>query len=515
MKTAGMVYLVGAGPGDPGLLTLRGAELLRQADVVIYDGLVNPSLLRGTRADAEIIAGGKHDRTRCVSQETLNALLVDQARRGRCVVRLKGGDPYLFGRGGEEAEALAAAGLPFEVVPGVSSLHAVPAYAGIPLTGPAAGASLTVVTGHEPPDATGHGPDWAALAQAPGTLVVLMALRNVRAIAATLIAHGRSPATPAAVISHGTTGRQRTVIAPLATLADRVERASLPAPAIIVIGEVVAARGALDWFESRPLFGRRVVVTQRSDLARPTVARLREEGAEVLEIPATRWRWPADLAALDHALDRPDDRDWILFSHPFAVDHFLQRVVQKRGDLRALGRARLGAYGPATGETLRAWHLRPDAVSADHKTPLILDAITRGGDVRGKRFLVVRGEVATERVPEALVERGATVEVVAAFGVEAETDAPGDDAGRLRAEGADWIVFASGLAIEHLQERFGLRRLVAQFPRTKLALTTETIWPVLTELGLSPAVVSTPNDVAGLVGAIVTAERPVGDGPAG
>ena len=508
MNAAGVVYLVGAGPGDPGLLTLRGAELLRQADVVIYDGLVNPVLLRWTRPDAEIIAGGKHDRTRCVAQETLNALLVDRARRGRRVVRLKGGDPYLFGRGGEEAEALAAAGLPFEVVPGVSSLHAVPAYAGIPLTSLAAGAGLTVVTGHETPDAAGHGPDWAAVAQAPGTLVVLMALRNVRAIAATLIAYGRSPATPAAVISHGTTGRQRTVTAPLATLADRVERASLPAPAIIVIGEVVTARGALDWFESRPLFGRRVVVTQRSDLARPTVARLREEGAEVLEIPATRWRLPSDLEALDQALHRLDDRDWVLFSHPFAVDHFLQRLVQSRGDLRALGRARLGAYGPATGAALRAWHLRPDAVSADHKTPLILDAVMRGGDVGGKRFLVVRGEVATERVPEVLTERGAVVEVVAAFGVEAEADGSGGEADRLRGEGADWIVFASGLAIEHLHERFDLPRLVAQFPGTKLALTTETIQPVLTELGLSPAVVSMPNDVAGLVAALVRAEAP-------
>ena len=194
--------------------------------------------------------------------------------------------------------------------------------------------------------------------------------------------------------------------------------------AILVIGEVVTARGALDWFESRPLFGRRVVVTQRSDLARPTVARLREEGAEVLEIPATRWRLPSDLEALDQALHRLDDRDWVLFSHPFAVDHFLQRLVQSRGDLRALGRARLGAYGPATGAALRAWHLRPDAVSADHKTPLILDAVMRGGDVGGKRFLVVRGEVATERVPEVLTERGAVVEVVAG-GASGAPVAPG------------------------------------------------------------------------------------------
>ncbi len=513
MTSVGEVHLVGAGPGDPDLLTLRGVEVLRRADVVIYDGLVSAELLRHAPAAAEIVFGGKHDRSRCVAQDELNTLLLAKARAGQRVVRLKGGDPYLFGRGGEEAAALAAAGIPFEVVPGVSSLQAVPACAGIPLTHRELASSVTVVTGHEPPASPAGKLDWAQLARADGTLVVLMGLRNLRAIAATLIAHGRPPDTPAAVISRGTTGRQRTLAGTLASIADRVERASLPAPAVIVVGSVVNLRADLNWFESRPLFGRRVVVTQRSDLAAPVVARLRELGADVLAIPVTRWGPPADGPRLDAAVAGASSFDWILFSHPFAVDRFLARLVETRGDLRALGGARLGAYGPATGERLRAWHLCPAAVAADHKTPLILDAVTRCGAVRGQRFLIVRGDTALEQVPEALTELGAIVEVVAGFGVEPETGA-GAAGADLMEHGADWIVFASGLAIEHFHARFDLRSLLARFPSTRLAITTVTIQWALDELGLEPAVVTMPSDLEGLVDAIIQTAPAVKTGAA-
>ena len=251
MAFAGSVYLVGAGPGDAGLFTLRGVELLGRAEVVIYDGLVNRDLLRFAPPAAEIIYGGKHDRTRCVSQEELNALLVAKAREGKRVVRLKGGDPYVFGRGGEEAEVLAEAGIPFEVVPGVSSFHAVPGYAGIPLTHREHNSMVTIVTGHHDPLSADNKLDWAQLARTPGTLVVLMGLGNIRQIAATLVAHGRSPDTPAAIVSRGTTERQRSVIGTLATIADQLEAAGLPPPAVTVIGEGVKLREKLDWFERR------------------------------------------------------------------------------------------------------------------------------------------------------------------------------------------------------------------------------------------------------------------------
>ena len=245
MSSGGIVYLVGAGPGDPGLFTLRGMELLQQAEVVIYDGLVNPELLRFAPPTAEVIYGGKHDRTRSVSQDEINALLLTKAREGKRVVRLKGGDPYVFGRGGEEAEVLAEAGIRFEVVPGVSSFHAVPAYAGIPLTHREHNSMVTIVTGHDDPLSPANKLDWAQLAKTPGTLVVLMGLRNIPQIAAMLVAHGRSPDTPVSIISRGTTRRQAVVAGTLATIASQLAEARLSPPAVTVIGEVVKLREKL------------------------------------------------------------------------------------------------------------------------------------------------------------------------------------------------------------------------------------------------------------------------------
>ena len=506
MTPNGIVYLVGAGPGDAGLLTVRGTELLARAEVVIYDGLVNPDLLRLAPSAAEIVFGGKHDRTHCVSQEEINTLLLAKAREGKRVVRLKGGDPYLFGRGGEEAEALAAAGVPFEVVPGVSSIQAVPCYAGIPLTHRGYNSSLTIVTGHNDPLSPDNRLDWALLARVPGTLVVLMGLRNVGSIAATLIKHGRSADVPVAIISRGTTARQKTVIGTLASIAELAAQAGLCPPAVIVIGDVVNLRESLNWFERRPLVGRRVVVTQRRELAAPLVGLLREQGADVLEVPASRWMPPPDLGRLDQALAERKSYDWILFSNPKAIEVFLERLVLAYGDLRELGPARLGAYGPMTGEKLLEYRLRPDAVAADHKTALIMEALTRCGDVRGRRFLVLRGEFATENVPEALEEMGASVEIVPSYAVEPETTDPTGGAARLAEEGADWIIFASALAIEHFHERFDLPGLVARFPHLRLAIATAAIKGALEKLGLAPAAISPSITAQDMVNVICKAE---------
>ncbi len=539
MSASGIVYLVGAGPGDAGLLTLRGKELLERAEVVIYDGLVSRELLRFAPLAAEIIYGGKHDRTRCVSQTELNALLLAKAHAGKRVVRLKGGDPFMFGRGGEEAEVLAAAGIPFEVVPGVSSVYSAPGYAGIPLTHRQYASSVTIVTGHEAPlpevgravpsaprplanlqpgpasaapdGAVGtsrptHPVDWAGLAKVPGTLVVLMGLRNIQAIAATLVTHGRSPDTPVAIVSRGTTGRQQTVTGTLDTIAELASRADISPPAVTVIGEVVKLREQLDWFEQRPLFGRRVAVTQRSDLARPFVAALRERGADVLEVPATRWVPHPDRAPLDKALAELASYDWILFANPLGVDFFFERFFQVHDDLRELGSARLGAYGPRTGQKLRDWRLRPAAVAADHKTPLILDAITKCGGVKGQRFLILRGDSAFEKVPEALTALGAVVEVVPCYAVEPESEDLTGGAAALAEQGADWIVFASGLAIEHFHGRFDLPGLIARFPATRLAIASPTVQWALDRLGLTPSAISQPDDADDMVNAILQAE---------
>ena len=506
MSTGGIVYLVGAGPGDAGLFTLRGKEVMERAEVVIYDGLVNLALVRLAPPNAEIIFGGKHDRTRCVSQDELNALLVAKAREGKCVVRLKGGDPFVFGRGGEEAEVLAAAGIPFEVVPGVSSMYSVPCYAGIPLTHREHVSSVIIVTGHEPPSSPSNKLDWAALAKIPGTLVVLMGLRNVPAIASALVAHGRLPETPIAIIGHGTTGRQETVVGTLATIAEEVRRAGIKPPAVTIIGDVVSLREQLNWFEQRPLFGRRVAVTQRLDLARPLVAALRERGADVLEVPATRWVPHPDRARLDKALGELQSYDWILFSNPLGIEFFFERFFQVHHDWRQLGPARLGAYGPRTGAKLRELRLQPAAVSPDHKTPLILEAITKCGPVQGQRFLVLRGDSAFEKVPEALEKLGAVVDVVPCYAVEPEQDDLAGGAAALIKEGADWIVFASGLAIEHFHERFDLPGLMARFPGTRLAIASPTIQWALDKLHLTPAAIGQPDDAEDLVNAIIRAE---------
>jgi len=639
----GCVYLVGAGPGDAGLLTLRGKELLERAEVVIYDGLVSRELLRFAPPSAEIIYGGKHDRTRCVSQAELNSLLLAKALEGKRVVRLKGGDPFVFGRGGEEAEVLAAAGIPFEVVPGVSSVHSVPCYAGIPLTHRHYASSVTVVTGHDAPllevgravpsapsevartrtlrtpepqagvgadqgtDAsplspslprnlqnttfatscatacceewliltTGpsgsrvqsaknpfrgvlsplqgervpfragegssagspsfhgsgvltlrtsaddrgavgtprptHAVDWAGLTKVPGTLVVLMGLRNIQAIASTLISHGRSPDTPVAIVSRGTTGRQQTIVGTLDTIAELASRSDISPPAVTVIGEVVDLREQLDWFEQRPLFGRRVAVTQRSDLARPLVSALREQGAEVLEVPATRWVPHPDRARLDRALGSLASYDWILFTNPLGIEFFFEGFFQIHNDLRQLGPARLGAYGPRTGQKLREWRLQPAAVAPDHKTPLIMKAITKCRSVRGQRFLVLRGDSAFEKVPEALAELGAMVDVVPCYAVEPETEDLTGGAAALVEEGADWIVFASGLAIEHFHQRFDLPGLLARFPGTRLAIASPTVQWALDRLGLTPAAIGKPDDAEDMVNAIFRAESAAHD----
>ena len=502
----GIVYLVGAGPGDAGLFTLRGVELLGRADVVIYDGLVNRELLRFAPPTVEIIYGGKHDCTRCVSQAELNALMLAKAREGRRVVRLKGGDPFIFGRGGEEAEVLAAAGIAFEVVPGVSSVHSAPCYAGIPLTHRDYASSVTVVTGHDDPLSPASKVDWPGLAKIPGTLVVLMGLKHLQPIAAMLTAHGRSPDTPVAVVSRGTTARQQTVVGTLATVVELAQRAGIRPPAVTIIGEVVTLRERLNWFEQRPLFGRRVAVTQRSDLAQPLVAALRERGAEVLEVPVTRWAPHPDRAKLDRALAQLESYDWILFSHPLGIEFFFERFFQVHHDLRQLGPARLGAYGPMTGQKLREWRLQPAAVAADHKTPLIMEAIIQCGSVRGQRFLVLRGDVAHEKVPEALEAQGAVVDVVPCCVVEPEMEDRTGGTAALVERGADWIVFASGFAIEHFHHRIDLPGFMARFPGTRLAIASQSIRSALEKLGLAPSAIARTDDAEDLVNVIVRAE---------
>src|SRR5881394_4371864 len=349
MKRAkGMVYLVGAGPGDAGLLTLRGAELLGRADVVVYDALVNAELLRLAPKTAEIIFAGKRSKDHAIAQDELNRLLVVKAKEGKTVVRLKGGDPYIFGRGGEEAEELVAAKIRFETVPGVSSLVAAPNYAGIPLTHRDYCSSFTVFTGHEDPDKGDSALDWAQLAATPGTKIVLMGAERIGHVADVLRAKGMAPATPVAMVRWGTTGRQQSIAGTLADIADLAAAKNFSAPAVIVIGDVVKLRPKLNWFENRPLFGRRIVVTRTREQASQLSRLLLELGAEVLEIPTIKILPPNHQDGIVEALGGLNAYDWIVFTSPNGVTWFFDYFFKKFQDLREIGGARIAAVGPVT-----------------------------------------------------------------------------------------------------------------------------------------------------------------------
>jgi len=397
------VYLVGAGPGDPGLLTVRGAELLRRADVVVHDRLSAEELLDLAPAHAERIDVGKAPGHARVTQEGINQLLVEHGRTGKLVVRLKGGDPTVFARGGEEAMALADAGVPFEFVPGITSAIAVPAYAGIPVTQRFSSTSFTVVTGHEDPSIGEDGSvDWDAVARVGGTIVILMGVGRIRSISERLIAAGRDPDTPAAAVIWGTRPQQRTVRATLATLADQ----DLEPPATIVVGAVAGLD--LAWFERRPLFGRTVVVTRARAQASELLDRLRELGAETVEVPAIRIDEPADgSAALRAAVAELGAYDWVVVTSPNGA----RRLLDACRDARSFGAARVAAIGPGTADALRAGNIEADLVPERFVAEGLLEVFPHGPG----RVLLARAAEARDVLPEGLRERGWEVDVVEAY----------------------------------------------------------------------------------------------------
>jgi len=502
MKTVGRVFLVGGGPGDLGLLTLRGAELLQQADVVVYDGLINPALLQFAAHQAEIIYGGKHDRTRLVSQEELNALLVAKAREGKTVVRLKGGDPYVFGRGGEEAEKLAEAGIPFEVVPGVSSVAAVPNYAGIPLTHRNYCSSYTVVTGHENAALKKTRLQWENIAKIPGTLVILMGLKNLPVITRLLVEHGRLPETPAALIRWGTTGRQQVLEGSLATIAEKAQKANFLPPVVTIIGEVVKLRSKLNWFEKRPLAGQRVVVTQPQSQNGALCQLLRAHGAEVIEAPAMKVTEPTDCQPLLQALAHLNRYDWIILSSPTSVTAFFDLFFQMHCDWRDLGSAHLCAYGPKTADKLRELHLRVDAIPKEHLGHSIAETLNKKGNIKGQKILLLRPERASLKVPEYLRAMGAIVEDIACYRSAVETVDVTGGASQLLANGAEWITFAGYPEVGYFHMRFDLCKLVEQFPRIKLATIGPKTSRLLTKFDLAPAAEAAAPTLEALVRAL-------------
>ncbi|MFN8544011.1 MAG: uroporphyrinogen-III C-methyltransferase [Candidatus Binatia bacterium] len=461
---SGRVFLVGAGPGDPGLITLRGQRCLAAADVVVHDDLVPSRLLEHVRPGAEVVpVGGRHDTAR-LTQAAIDALLIEHARAGRVVVRLKNGDPFLFGRGAEEAAALRQAGVAFEVVPGVTSAIAVPAYAGIPVTHRDHASLVTIVTGHS---ACTDGPPalpWDALARQGGTLVFVMGMRTLEAILSALVAHGLDPATPAAAIHRGTTAAQATVIATTGTLAARVRAAGIGAPAVLVVGAVVGLHEHVRWVEERPLFGRRIVITRPRAQAGSLAQRLEDQGAETILFPTIAIAPPADAAALDRAVASAGGYDWIVFTSVNGVRAFLDRLAALGRDVRELAGVRLAAIGPETAAELERHLLRPAVVPATYVAEGLLAALA-GEDLRDRRVLLPRAAGARAILPETLAARGARVDEVIAYRAVVP---PEIDAGAMQAALAagtiDAVTFTSSSTVRNFVQLVGADLLCGERP---------------------------------------------------
>lgn len=493
----GICYLAGAGPGDIGLVTLRVKELVEKAEVVIFDYLCNPEILKWAPRDAEIIYAGKKAGQHTLKQPEINALIVEKTAAGKQVVRLKGGDPFLFGRGGEEAEALVNAGLRFEIVPGVTSAIAAPAYAGIPVTHREHTSQLTIFTGHEDPAKDESSLDYARIAAAPGTKVMLMGVERLGVIMAKLQEHGLAATTPVALVRWGTTGRQQSLAGTVGDIAEKVAKSGFAAPAVAVIGEVATLREKLGWFEKRPLFGKRVVVTRTRHQAGALTAKLRELGADVYELPTIRIEPPTDERAFVGSVIHIHQYDWLVFTSPNGVTAFFEKFFEIRSDAREIGGVRIAAIGPATAAKVREYRFAVDLQPKEFVAEAVVKAFEEQGSIENQTFLLARAEQARDVLPDELTKLGAIVDIAAAYRTVPETNDLTGGIERFRNEGADLITFTSSSTAENF--------MALKLPLPQ-GLKTASIGPItsttMRELGLSVDVEAARYDIPGLVEAI-------------
>ncbi|MGD9748245.1 MAG: uroporphyrinogen-III C-methyltransferase [Verrucomicrobiales bacterium] len=496
----GICYLIGAGPGDPGLMTLRGRDCIERADVVIYDYLANPAFLQWARPDAERIYVGKKSRDHTVPQPSINELLIEHSRKGHTVARLKGGDPFVFGRGGEEAQELAALGLPFEIVPGISSSIAGPAYAGIPVTHRDHCSQLTIFTGHERPEKSESSIDFAQIASAPGTKVMLMGVERLGSITSQLQEHGMLPDTPVALIRWATTGRHQSLIGQLDTIAGLAEEKGFTAPAVAVFGGVVGLRDELNWFETRPLFGKRVVVTRTRQQAGKLSRSLSELGADVLEVPTIRIEPPTDLRTFAELVQDCHTYDWLVFTSPNGVDAFFEVFYKLYPDVRSIGGVRIAAIGPGTAARIKEQHLAVDLMPKEFVAEGLVTAFQEeAGSLDNATLLWVRAEAARDVVVTSLTEAGAIVDEAIAYRTVAETQDPTGNAARLREEGADIITFTSASTVQcFLDMKLTLPKGI------KIASIGPVTSEAIREHGLTVDIEAETHDIPGLVQAVLT-----------
>jgi uroporphyrinogen III methyltransferase/synthase len=511
----GIVYLVGAGPGDPGLITVRGLRLLEAAQVVVYDALSDPRLLAHA-PQAEAIYVGKRAADHSMTQEQINALLVKLGQEGRRVVRLKGGDPFVFGRGAEECEALRSASVAFEVVPGITAAIAAPCYAGIPVTHRDFNSSFTLITGHEKEEeyrsaeskargsaAGSSDVDWSALAKLP-CMAFYMGVKALPRITTRLVEHGMDPSTPAASIQWGTTSRQRTVVATVSDLAQKVEQANLTPPVMTIIGNVVSLRATMNWFETKPLFGQTIVVTRTRQQASELTTRLEELGAGVLEAPTIEVAPPADSTAIAAALARLHEYDWVIFTSVNGVSQTKRKLVQFGLDARVFGKAKVAVIGDATADAVRdELCLKVDLCPPTFVAEALADELIRRGEVGGRKFLLLRADIARPLLRERLEQAGAgQVNDVAIYETHPTKELPPHVVDAIDAKQVTWVTFTSSSTAKNFIQLLG-----ADYRRKLQGVKLASIGPVTTatlqELGLTPTAQADTFNIDGLVSAIM------------
>lgn len=498
----GIVYLVGAGPGDPKLITVKGLECIQKSDTIIYDRLVSNRILSFARPEGELIYVGKSPERHTLGQTDINRLLVKKALSGKTVTRLKGGDPFVFGRGGEEAEALAEAGVSFEIVPGVTSAIAAAAYAGIPVTHRDFTSTLAIITGNEDPLKKNSSIDWAKISTGAGTLVFLMGMANLPHITKRLMENGRSPLTPAALVRWGTRPEQRTLVGTLEDISRKAENEAFKNPALIIVGEVVALREKLNWFEKKPLFGQRILVTRAREQASVLSEALEALGAEPLEFPTINVTEPEDFGPLDRAVENLGNYKWVIFTSVNGVYSFFKRLRYHRRDLRALYGAKLCAIGPKTKEALEEYGLIVDYVPVEFRAEEILKLL-QGKVAAGDRVLLPRADIARKVLPEALTGLGAVVDEVTAYRTVTGEEQGSRIAEMLKNGEIHVITFTSSSTVRnlvHMLDVSGINNLLA-------GVTVACIGPVTAdtarELGIEADLVAEEYTIEGLVSSIL------------
>lgn len=490
------VYLVGAGPGDPGLITLRGLTCLQRADLVLYDYLANSAVLRHANPSADLVCLGHHGVQRSMPQEEIHARMIEAARAGRTVVRLKGGDPDVFGRSAEETEALRAAGVPFEIIPGITAAMAAAAYTGIPITHAQCSSAVALVTGQERQSKQGPPLDYEALAGFPGTLVFYMGITTARDWSAALIRRGKPADTPVAIVRRCSWSDQETFRCNLGTVAEVIAERRLRPPAVIIVGDVVAHAPESSWFTSRPLFGKRVLVSRPIDQARDLVEPLSELGADVVVQPAIEISEPSDWSPVDRALAALDQYDWLVFSSSNGVQRLLNRLLGKGWDLRRLAGLKLAAIGPGTADALAGYHLRADLVPAEYRAEALADCLS--AEAAGRRFLLARASRGREVLAETIRGAGGSVDQVVVYrSTDVERPEP-PIAEALAAGRIDWVTVTSSAIARSLARMFG-----EQLRAARLASISPITSGVLRELGYEPAAEATEYTMEGLVEAIL------------